>query len=93
LQHKDECRLSFELLDTESETPEEATNTEQWSSFVDQYIDTENENSNQQSASTATAPPADSATGEATELKPVYLPRSVRYLTRFVLLSAYWSAW
>ncbi|ELT88117.1 hypothetical protein CAPTEDRAFT_177539 [Capitella teleta] len=78
--NKDDCRLSFELLDTEGESPEEVNNTEQWASFVDQYIETENENQPASTCPAASASdlPTDEATGEPGEFKPVYLPRNVR---------------
>ena len=38
VQYKDECRVTFELLDTDSEAGEDPLGVERWAEYVERYI-------------------------------------------------------
>ena len=61
VQYKDECRVTFELLDTDTESPEDPLGVERWAEYVERYI-----------ANDDTMP---SHLRDQLTIKPVFLPR------------------
>jgi paired amphipathic helix protein Sin3a len=71
LQYKNDCRLTIELLDTDTENSEEPVEVERWSEYVEKYI-----------ANDDTIP---GELKDQLSRKPVFLPRLVFRLRRFKL--------